>query len=57
MPGPEEIPDVPAFVVLVAVVDRWRLVVGSVVGRRGTRDSTPRRACDGSHWRAAELLM
>jgi hypothetical protein len=35
MPGPEEIPDVPAFVVLRVVVDRWRLVVGSVVGRRG----------------------
>jgi len=38
MPGPEEIPDVPAFVVLRAVVGRWLLVVGSVVGRRGTRE-------------------
>jgi len=28
MPGPEEIPDVPAFVVLRVVVGRWRLVVG-----------------------------
>jgi len=53
MPGPEEIPDVPAFVVLRVVVGRWRLVVGSVVGRRGTRDSTSRRACNGISLRAA----
>jgi hypothetical protein len=39
MPGPEEIPDVPAFVVLRVVGGRWRLVVGPVVGRSGELNS------------------
>jgi hypothetical protein len=55
MPGPEEIPDVPAFVVLRVVVGGWWLALSSVVG--GLGNSTPRRTCNGSHWRAAELLM
>jgi hypothetical protein len=36
MPGPEAIPDFPAFVVLLAVVDRWSF--GRWLCRRGTRE-------------------
>jgi hypothetical protein len=55
MPGPEEIPDVPAFVVLRVVVGRWSPALPPIVEDSGTQLlGEPATDLAGG---AAELLM